>query len=199
MKQYSILLVDDEESIRLSVRYQLEKVGYRVFSAENGDVAVEKIKNNHFDIIITDLMMDGTDGIGVLKEAKILHPTILVMVLTGYGSVDTAVEAMRLGAFDYLQKPCSKEELLIRTNKCIEQIKLNRKLKVFEKIIPICCVCKKIRDDQGREPGTGDWMEPDLYIEKNSNLETSHGYCDECAKVLEKEALLANQKKSDSI
>ena len=96
MKKHSILVVDDEESIRISIQHQLEKEGYRVTTAESGDQAVEMIRENHFDVIITDLMMDGIDGIGVLKEAKELHPDILVMVLTGYGSLTTAVEALRV-------------------------------------------------------------------------------------------------------
>jgi YesN/AraC family two-component response regulator len=131
--------------------------------------------------------MDGINGIQVLKKAKELRPDILVMVLTGYGSLDTAVDALRLGAFDYMQKPCDKDELLMRTKKCLDHLILNRRIKIYEKFLPVCCVCKKIRDDDGREPGTGVWMEPDLYLAKKTEVETSHGYCDEHAEELRKE------------
>ena len=197
MKKHSILVVDDEESIRISIQHQLEKEGYRVTTAESGDQAVEMIRENHFDVIITDLMMDGIDGIGVLKEAKELPPDILVMVLTGYGSLTTAVEALRLGAFDYMQKPCDHDELLIRTKRCIDHLILHRKIKAYEKFLPVCCVCKKIRDDDGREPGTGVWTEPDLYLDQKTEIETSHTYCDEHSKELRAEIKLAREKRKD--
>jgi len=100
------------------------------------------IRENYFDVIITDLMMDGIDGIGVLKVANELHPSTPVMILTGYGSLDTAIDALRLGAFDYMQKPCDKNELLERTKKCINHLLLHRKIKAFEAFLPVCCVCK---------------------------------------------------------
>jgi CheY-like chemotaxis protein len=194
MKKYSILLVDDEESIRLSVGKYLEIDGYRVNTAENGDKAVEMMKENHFDVIITDLMMDGIDGIGILKKNNELHPNTPVMILTGYASLSTAVEALRLGAFDYIQKPCRKDELLARTRRCIEHLILNRKIKVYEKLLPVCCVCKKIRDDDGKEPGTGKWMEPDRYLNEKTEIDTSHTYCDVHIKELQKEMKAVSKK-----
>jgi len=194
MKKYSILLVDDEESIRFSVGKYLERGGYRVNTAESGDKAVEMINENHFDVIITDLMMDGIDGIGVLKEATALHPDTPVMILTGYASLNTAVEALRLGAFDYMQKPCKKDELLARTSRSINHLILNRKIKAYEKLLPVCCVCKKIRDDDGKEPGTGKWMEPDIYLAEKTEIETSHTYCDVHIEELRKEMKIAVKK-----
>ncbi len=142
-------------------------------------------------------MMDGIDGIGVLKEAIELHPDTPVMILTGYASLSTAVEALRLGAFDYMQKPCEKDELLARTSRCIDHLILNRKIKAYEKILPICCVCKKIRDDNGKEPGTGVWMEPDLYLDKKTEIKTSHGYCPEHAEQLRKDIKAAVKKHNE--
>src|SRR3990167_3198439 len=102
MKQYSILLVDDEESIRLSLSRQLRKAGYSVTLAENGEQAMEILRtgNGNIDIVVTDLMMDGMDGIQVLKNIKLLKPEIHVMLLTGFGSMQTAIEAMHFGAHD---------------------------------------------------------------------------------------------------
>jgi CheY-like chemotaxis protein len=180
MKTYLILVVDDEESIRVSVKTYLEDAGYIVTTAESGDKAVEIIKKKLFDVIITDLVMDGTNGLEVLKMTKQLHPCTPVMVLTGYASLPTAIEALRLGAFDYMQKPCHKEELLARLRRCIDYLILNRKISVYEKILPVCSVCKKIRDDDSREHGAGIWLEPDIYISRKSEMSISHGYCDEC-------------------
>jgi DNA-binding NtrC family response regulator len=195
MKKYSILIVDDEESIRISLTNYLQQEGYKITTAESGDKAVEMIKKNyHFDLIITDLMMDGIDGIGVLKEAKEAHPDQLVIILTGYGSLNTAVDAMRLGAFDYMQKPCEKNELLMRTKRCIDHLILNRKIKAYEKLLPVCCVCKKIRDDDGKEHGTGKWMEPDIYLDEKTEMDTSHTYCDVHAEELRKEMKAAVKK-----
>ncbi len=188
MKKHSILLVDDEESILVVLKNYLENEGYKITTAESGERAVEMISENyHFDLIITDLMMDGIDGIGVLKEAKQSHPDSIVMILTGYGSLDTAVDAMRLGAFDYLQKPCEKDELLMRTKRCIDHLILHRKIKIYEKLLPVCCVCKKIRDDDGMEPGKGPWIDPDIYLNEKTEIETSHTYCDVHAEELRKD------------
>ena len=196
MKKYSILLIDDEESILLGLSSSLKKEGYEVSTASSGEKGIEKFKEEHFDLIITDLMMGGIGGIEVLKEVNEIRPDTLVMVLTGYGSLDTAVDALRLGAFDYIQKPCDKDELLMRTSRCIDHLKLNRRIKAYEKFLPVCCVCKKIRDDDGREPGTGPWLEPDLYLTKRTEIEASHGYCDEHAEELRKEiqAAVKNHK-----
>ncbi len=187
MKQYALLLIDDEESILLGLGKYLKKEGYRVSTASSGEEGIKKFKESYFDLIITDIMMDGLDGIEVLKQAKEIRPDVLVMMLTGYGSLNTAVDALRLGAFDYMQKPCNKDELLMRTQRCVDHLVLNRKIKIYEKFLPVCCVCKKIRDDTNREPGTGPWLEPDLYLAKRTESETSHGYCDEHVEELKKE------------
>ncbi|KMP11680.1 hypothetical protein UR09_02790 [Candidatus Nitromaritima sp. SCGC AAA799-A02] len=187
MKKYSILLVDDEESVSLTVKMDLVKAKYAVSTAENGETAIEMLGNNHFDLVITDLMMERVDGIGVLKKAREIHPDILVMVFTGYASLSSAIDALRLGAFDYMQKPCSKDELLTKVDRAVQYIKLNQKIKAYEKFLPVCCVCKKIRDDDGREPGTGIWKDPDVYLAEKTDIETSHGYCDQCADDLSNE------------
>lgn len=195
MKKHSILLVDDGEAIRFSVGKHLENEGYGVTVAESGNEAIKMINENHFDVIITDLMMEGIDGIGVLREANELCPDTLVMVLTGHGSFSSAVDALRLGAFDYIQKPCEKDELLMRTRRCINHLILHRKIKAYEKFLPVCCVCKKIRDDDNRAPGTGVWMEPDVYLQEKTEIETSHTYCDECYEDVIKEIDKAIVKK----
>lgn len=131
MKPYSILLVDDEESIRLTLDRQMRKAGYIVTLAENGEKAMEVLRagNGIIDIVVTDLVMEGMDGIQVLKNVKQLRPEIHVMMLTGYGSMQTVMEAMRFGAYDYLLKPCNQGELLLRLTKCVERIEMESHLR----------------------------------------------------------------------
>ena len=131
MRQYSVLLVDDEESIRMTLDRQMRKAGYIVTLAENGEKAMEVLRasNGGIDIVVTDLVMEGMDGIQVLKNVKQLRPEIHVMMLTGYGSMQTVMEAMRLGAYDYLLKPCNQGELLLRLTKCVERIEMESHLR----------------------------------------------------------------------
>jgi DNA-binding NarL/FixJ family response regulator len=119
MKKLSILIIDDEESIRVSLKGIL-KNKYYTKTAENGSVALEMLQNHHYDLILTDIMMDDITGIELLKKIKENSPEIPVLLMTGYSSIDTAVEAIRLGASDYLIKPCSKKEVFLSIARCIK-------------------------------------------------------------------------------
>jgi len=119
MKKLSILIVDDEESIRVSLEGIL-KNRYFAKTAENGSMALEMLQNYHYDLILTDIMMNDMTGIGLLKKIKEKFPEIPVVLMTGYSSIDTAVEAIRLGASDYLIKPCSKKAVFFSIARCIE-------------------------------------------------------------------------------
>jgi len=116
----TILLVEDEEYIRESLKEILEMNGYKVTTAHNGESGIEAASKASFDILITDLKLPGTDGIGVIRSIKSTSPDTTCIVLTGYASVETAVEAMRVGAFTYLKKPLNKDELLIILEKAKE-------------------------------------------------------------------------------
>jgi len=117
----SILVVDDEAVIREGMRRILESEGFRVETSASGRAAVEKIQEREFDVVITDLKMPGMDGIEVLKAIKILQPDVPVIIITGYATVDTAVEAMKNGAFDYIAKPFSPEQITEKAQKSIAQ------------------------------------------------------------------------------
>jgi len=187
MKKYSILLVDDDPAIREGTGQYLEEIGYQIRLAESGEKAIDMLKAEPCDLIITDLVMEKVDGIQVLKIAKELHPETMGIVLTGFGDMTTAIEALRLGIDDYLLKPCSPQELELRVSRCFERLELNRKIKSYEKILPLCCVCKSIRDDTGREPGTGAWMELEEYVWRRAGLAPSSTYCPACARKMDSE------------
>jgi DNA-binding NtrC family response regulator len=180
MKKNKILLVDDEESITKAMKKDFEQEGYEVMIASSGEEAVEIIKAQHFDMIVTDLSMPGIGGIEVLAEAKKLNPDIGSIILTGYGDMTSAIEALRLGADDYLLKPCDTEELLLRTSRCLKNREAHQKLKIYENILPVCMYCKSIRDDKGVEPGKGKWVRMEDYIAFNCGTHVSHGICPPC-------------------
>jgi DNA-binding NtrC family response regulator len=106
-----ILVVDDEKNIRLTLGQTLEMVGYRVQTAVNGEDALKQLAVGTFDLILLDLRMPGMDGMDVLKQIVEQRPETHVIVVTAHGTVDTAVEAMKIGAVDFIQKPFAPQEI----------------------------------------------------------------------------------------
>jgi DNA-binding NarL/FixJ family response regulator len=129
MSNKSILLVDDEENILASIGWVLKKNNFNVTTASSGQRAINILRTKHFDLVLTDLIMADVDGIAVLKKAKSLHPDIGVIILTGHGAIGSAVEALKLGADDYLQKPCDIEDLLNKARRSFERQDMLAKLR----------------------------------------------------------------------
>ncbi len=119
-KKITILVVDDEHSIRESLSGWLQQDGYAVETAADGPVALEKIKENHFDIMLLDVKMPQMDGITVLKRLKEVDSDTAVVMMTAHGAIQDAVEAMKLGAYDYLLKPFDLEELSLTMEKLVQ-------------------------------------------------------------------------------
>lgn len=117
---FKILVVDDEEIIRDSISYILDSEGYEVDKAENGKIAYEKIKEKHFDLVITDIEMPAMKGTELLEKIKTLDPQAAVIIITAFGSLDTAITALRNGASDYILKPVEFDELLIKVKRLFE-------------------------------------------------------------------------------
>lgn len=109
-----ILIVDDESSIRLTLRALLQRAGYEVTSAENGEEAVALLEQHAFDLLLVDLKMPGMDGMQVVAAARLRQPDIAIIVLTGHGSLDTAIEGLHQGVFDYLLKTTDPPEVIER-------------------------------------------------------------------------------------
>lgn len=120
MKGKSILLIDDDKSLRRVLEYQLVEVGYRVLTADSGIMGLDIFQENEVDLVITDLQMPEMDGMELLKRVKAISSDAMVIVITAYGSIPSAVEAIRLGAFDYITKPFDKNELKLKVGKCLK-------------------------------------------------------------------------------
>ena len=112
MKGSKVLLVDDEIVFTDNMSKLLVTRGYRVTAVNSGDSAIQALDKEDFDVVVLDLKMPGMDGITTLKEIKKLGLFTETLILTGHGAIDTALEAMKLGAYDYLTKPCEIDELV---------------------------------------------------------------------------------------
>src|ERR1035437_9667075 len=131
-RRAEILLVDDEEALCTAAEKILVKEGYRVSTVNTAQDGLAKFEAEGADLLITDLMLPDFDGISLLKRAKELRPTIEVIVITGHGTVEKAVEAMRLGAYDFIEKPLDRTALLKAVSKAVEKQRLaaeNRQLR----------------------------------------------------------------------
>lgn len=124
----NILIVDDEIGPRESLRMIL-KPNYNVFTAENGNAAVQMIKKIEIEVATLDLRMPGISGIETLKEIRTLDPNVMVIIITGYGTLKSAIEAIRYGAFDYIPKPFNVPEISCVIEKAIKRRKLNLKIR----------------------------------------------------------------------
>lgn len=115
-----ILVIDDNDTMREGMAAVCERMGHKVQEAPSGDEGVKLLKQGPVDLVLTDLKMDGLDGVGVLKAVKAHDPDIAVIIVTAYAAVETAVEAMGIGAQDYVEKPVSTDKLRVRVTKALE-------------------------------------------------------------------------------
>src|SRR5215470_15131072 len=123
-----ILLVEDETNMAKMQAKILQRKGYEVDTAGNGREALGKLDRGHFDVVITDLKMPVMDGMQLLREMRIKERGCAVIVLTGHGTIESAVEAMQCGAADYLTKPCNPDELLLKVDKLLETKRLREEV-----------------------------------------------------------------------
>jgi len=126
-----LLVVDDQRNMRTTLAMMLRSGGYEVDEAEDGEQGAEMGSTGAYDAVLTDLRMGESDGIDVLRAVKQAQPLTEVIVMTAYGTIESAVEAMRLGAFDYIQKPFREGELIVKVHKAIETRKLQGQVQLF--------------------------------------------------------------------
>ncbi|MCL5022200.1 MAG: sigma-54 dependent transcriptional regulator [Nitrospirae bacterium] len=127
-----VLAVDDEEPFRRLLKKELARKGFYAEAAPDGGAAIQRLKDESFDVILLDIVMPGTDGISLMKKLKADPATPVIIVLTGKATIETAVEAMKHGAYDYLTKPYKLDELVIVINRAYEYGKLRVKKEQFE-------------------------------------------------------------------
>jgi response regulator RpfG family c-di-GMP phosphodiesterase len=123
-RQSKVLLVDDDPFALRSMAEVLEGESYQVVTATSGSDAIELLKQGSFDLVVADLKMPEVDGLEVLRQAREIAPQAVVLILTGYASLESAIEALRQGAYDYLVKPCSDHELKLRIERGLERVRL---------------------------------------------------------------------------
>ena len=135
MQTYSILLVDDDLSVLKAIGLFLESLGYLVTTAKSGEDAIELLNNSIFGLVITDLIMGDVDGYQVLETGKKLRSETMFIVLTGRSDPAFIINALRLGADDYLIKPCEPEEMRFRVERCLEKVEIKKKAKQAEEAL----------------------------------------------------------------
>jgi Nif-specific regulatory protein len=123
-----ILIADDHDSLRRGLARALTDAGHDVDEASNGNAALERLHETSFDLVVTDIRMGGADGFDVLRTTRALHPTTAVILMTAFGSIQMAVEAMKIGAFDYVTKPFEIEEMEMKVAKALEHRRLRHEI-----------------------------------------------------------------------
>lgn len=130
---FNILLVDDQKNMRESLSIAFKRAGYKVDSAESGEQAVKLQEDHFYDLAIVDLKMEKMDGLEVLAHVKEINPSTEVIVMTAFGTIDSAIQAMRNGAYDYVTKPFQLSEILSITERALEKKRLTDKVKTLQK------------------------------------------------------------------
>jgi len=152
-----ILIVDDEEKIRKILRIMITLKGHKVDEAANGEEALKKIKENAYDLVIADIRMSKMDGITLLQEINALEYPVPVVFITAYATVDSAVEAMRMGAVDYIAKPFDEDRIMLTIERSLgisrlmsEKRALQKELE--ERTLPKDIVCVSPQMHNRRSP-----------------------------------------------
>ncbi|MFQ6067078.1 MAG: sigma-54-dependent transcriptional regulator, partial [bacterium] len=155
-----ILVVDDERNIRYSLKRTFEERGFKVLEAKNGKEAIETVQKEQIDLTLMDIKMSGITGLEALKEIRSINPKLLVIIMTAYGTTQTAIEAMKLGAFDYILKPFDIPKMweLVKSALHVNQLMKNRvsfeaeegEVGVGERIVGNCSKMQEVYKMIGR-------------------------------------------------
>lgn len=165
----NILVVDDEKNLRRTLCIALEELGYNVTEAAGGKEAMKYIFNEIYDIVLTDLKMDEIDGVELLREVKKIDPVTEVLLMSAHGTIPRAVEAMQEGAFDFIVKPFSIEQLEIILKKVLNQLELKKTIKHLKAVIAdhypiddIIAVSQEMKNVLHQTVQVADWPVPVL-------------------------------------
>lgn len=139
MKKRTILVVDDDESLRRVTQVQLEDEGYAVTTACDAEEALRVLSSKPQELVVTDLSMPGRSGLDLLREIRASHPETTVILMTAFGTVQSAVEAMRVGAYDYITKPVNPDNLRMVVKKAVEHLSLNEEAESLRNVLRVRC------------------------------------------------------------
>ena len=131
----SILVVDDDREMRQLLQDTLEEDHYRVVAASDGQEALKRMESEKFPVVVTDLRMKGMDGLGLLEQVVQKHPDSNLIIMTGFGTVESAVDAMKHGAFHYLTKPVKTDELLVTVQKALREARLRQEVQELRQVV----------------------------------------------------------------
>jgi DNA-binding response OmpR family regulator len=146
--QPRILVVDDEKATRLSLAEILSLEGYQVTSASSGEEALQKLEEKTFDLVLADLVMKEVDGLEVMEVVKKLSPETVVIMLTAYGTLESAIQAMRQGAYDYLIKPCGAQEIVASVESGLAKQRQERRRKELVARVEEMLKALKVEEDE---------------------------------------------------
>jgi two-component system, NtrC family, response regulator PilR len=135
MEKFRLMIVDDDRQIREMLQQFFEKLGYMVVTAESGEDALEKFIKFEFDCVISDLVMPDMDGLALLKKVKERAPSALFFLITGYGTIENAVQGMKEGAYDFITKPFQLEDMKIRLERALRSKTLEKSVKKMTGIL----------------------------------------------------------------
>ena len=128
-----ILVVDDEQDVVEALSHSLRRHGYEVETAMTGEEAIKKVENSKFDVALLDINLPGLSGIQVLEQIKKVAPEIEVIMITGFGSIESAIDSLKKGAYDYIQKPVNSEKIVVTVEKALEKHELAETVALYEK------------------------------------------------------------------
>ena len=147
-----ILIIDDHDSMREGLELLLRKRGHKTLSAESGARGMELLAENGADLVITDLKMAHMDGLQVLGAVREEYPDVAVLLITGYGTIEKAVEAMKLGASDFLTKPFSSEEFRVKVDRLVQTMEEKERLRRENRSLRVENTLLKEGLESGKEP-----------------------------------------------
>ena len=193
----NILIIDDDPNARKTLGQILKAKGFEIEEAGAGAEAIAACGAKFFNLALIDVRLPDISGLEVLKAVRGINEDTIAIMMTGYASLDSSIEAMNKGAFSYITKPVNMDQALIVIEKALEKQRLsleNKRLlkelarqvtelqsalaqiKTLRGLLPICMYCKKIRDDKQY------WQQVEGYISEHSEAQFSHGICPDCYK-----------------
>lgn len=147
MEPGSILIVDDEKNIRMTLSQALESFGFDIHTAVNGEEALNMLERKRFCMILLDLKMPGMDGMDVLRKVRVARPDIKIIIITAHGSIESAVEAIKLGAVDFIQKPFTPKDIRTLVTKVLDRDSIEAdKARNYEENIELAKKCITMRE-----------------------------------------------------